>query len=669
MKLQDNTATIERIGTITNETAFKMKASRKAYQILSDLYSDKPLAIVRELGCNAADSHVMANKSDVPFHIHVPNILEPWITIQDFGTGISHKDIFEIYATYFESTKTNSNTQIGCLGLGSKSPFSYTDNFTITSIVDGEKNIYNAYFNENNTPAIALMDTSNTTESNGVAIQIPVKQDDFYKFIYAIQSAFRFFKVKPTISGGAITWNNDTISFFGEGWESYESIEQGKAFCVMGGVTYPIDIYKLDNTYYDLIRHGGFVVYFEMGEVDFTPSRESLSYDEATVKALNDKFAFISTDFTARLSQTITDKENLYEALKAVYAIQTKFSFLTRLIKQNDYIWNGIDVSFPVQFINKATANMDVKRFYTGWGRRKLRYDSDISFKSAWYVDDVKRGGESRVKRLVRNTGNEVCFFTKVAYDTLIALGIPASVFIKTSTLPMLTRNKNSSGSVKTPTEFVIFRMGYSTWRDKWESESIDTATDTPPKFYIVRGESNRWDFSIKNDMLNYHISQKSSLENFLAAVGFTNNDICMVNKRNEAKMIAAGSISFQSWVDANIGNYKIVNGQDMLDNAEYVNMNYHYKRMQGHSKWNNISATHPFKKFILDMQACFKRVENNHKIASFLKVDETKHKVTVCDSGCPMTNLAMSRVGNWDDDDVLDVLIAMEKKNTEIKK
>jgi HSP90 family molecular chaperone len=201
MKLQDTNTTIAQIGT-SQESQFKMKTSRKAFQILSDLYSDKPLAIVRELGCNASDSMVAAGKADKPFHIHLPNSLEPWITIQDYGTGISHENIYAIYATYFESTKTNTNDQIGCLGLGSKSPFCYSDNFVVTSIHEGIKSIYNAYFNEQNTPAIALMSKQETTEGNGIAIQIPVKADDFTNFQQAVQKAFRFFPVKPIISGG-----------------------------------------------------------------------------------------------------------------------------------------------------------------------------------------------------------------------------------------------------------------------------------------------------------------------------------------------------------------------------------------------------------------------------------------------------------------------------------
>ena len=112
MKLQDNPTTIERIGNVSNEAQFRMKTSRKSFQILSDLYSDKALAIVRELGCNAADSMIAAGKSDQPFHIHLPNTLEPWLTIQDFGTGISHENIYDIYSVYFSSTKTNTNDQI-----------------------------------------------------------------------------------------------------------------------------------------------------------------------------------------------------------------------------------------------------------------------------------------------------------------------------------------------------------------------------------------------------------------------------------------------------------------------------------------------------------------------------------------------------------------------------
>ena len=42
------------------------------------VYSNKERAVIRELACNAHDSHVMAGTTDVPFEVHLPTPLEPW---------------------------------------------------------------------------------------------------------------------------------------------------------------------------------------------------------------------------------------------------------------------------------------------------------------------------------------------------------------------------------------------------------------------------------------------------------------------------------------------------------------------------------------------------------------------------------------------------------------
>ncbi len=60
-------------GGITQEGEFTIKSSAKAFAILSSgLYSNKYVAIIRELSCNAIDSHKEAG-IDVPFRIHLPN--------------------------------------------------------------------------------------------------------------------------------------------------------------------------------------------------------------------------------------------------------------------------------------------------------------------------------------------------------------------------------------------------------------------------------------------------------------------------------------------------------------------------------------------------------------------------------------------------------------------
>ena len=133
------------VSNVAEVGEFRIRNSAKAFSILSSgLYANKIRAIIRELSCNAVDSHTAAGKADVPFDVHLPNQLEPYFAIRDYGTGLNHDQVTNIYTTYFESTKTNSNAFIGALGLGSKSPFSYTDNFTVTAIRDGIKGIYSA---------------------------------------------------------------------------------------------------------------------------------------------------------------------------------------------------------------------------------------------------------------------------------------------------------------------------------------------------------------------------------------------------------------------------------------------------------------------------------------------------------------------------------------------
>ena len=88
---------------------FRIRNSAKAFNILSSgLYANKVKAIIRELSCNAIDSHTAAGTKQ-PFEVHLPTTLEPWFSIRDFGTGLSHDQVTKIYTTYFESTKTNSN--------------------------------------------------------------------------------------------------------------------------------------------------------------------------------------------------------------------------------------------------------------------------------------------------------------------------------------------------------------------------------------------------------------------------------------------------------------------------------------------------------------------------------------------------------------------------------
>jgi len=659
MKLIDNNASIEQIGSITEQNTFKMKSSRKAFQILSDLYSDKALAIVRELGCNASDSMVMAGKAGESFHIHLPNTLEPWLTIEDYGTGITHDNIYSIYATYFESTKTNSNEQIGCLGLGSKSPFCYTDNFSVISITGGVKRTYNAYFGNDGCPTIALMNQSNTSEGSGLAVQIPIKTQDFTTFQQAVLKAFRFFDVKPIITGGTITWLEEKPMFEGKGWRSYDKFGYGDAYAIMGGVTYPVDINKVDRKYYDMIRKGGLVMYFGMGEVDFTPSRESLSYCDQTIKAINDKLEFVMQDFKVRISEMLSQKDNILDALKMMYSLHNKFAYISGMAVDKGMKWKGVDVSDPSGYVKKIANPLgnNITFYKSSYYKQKISESSQIDFGGKWVVDNDK-ATMSRIKEWCRNNPEQkISRFSEDAYLALLEAGFPQNAFVKASDLPKPVKvSKVRSANGGTPVKrikgiFNVYEIG-NTDNTTWESIQIDSnqADVKIPKYYIVKGKT--WEFGINVE--GQEIKDKYKLWNLINFMGLTNRDVVMVAEQNLKYM--DGAISFQEHIDNDL----------VLDyNADGIATTYDVsERWVSHLVSHTDYKALPNNEFKKHMDALHKIVDkyDKYKKISFLFSNKKDGKPFTYKGACKVTQMLVSKLGRWSNEEVCLVASLIKK-------
>jgi hypothetical protein len=307
MKLANTRSTVISNGEIGEASSFSIASNSKMFRVLSDtLYKDKIGSLVREISCNAYDAHRMAKKPDEPFTIHMPNKIEPWFAVKDEGVGLSHNDVKSIYTTYGKSTKDGTNEFIGAFGLGSKTPFAYTDQFTIISIHGGIKSTYVAIMEENGVPDLRLMHTEETTEHAGMEISIGVEAHDFPDFENAIQKQLQFFKVKPTLINNlrnlefkdmntGFSISTDEITVFNN---SRHDPVQG-LWVVQGDVGYEIDtgLLKIDR---DKDRNlDDFIsslysqnAYFTMpiGTVGVTANREGVSYDKETIKAIKEKF-------------------------------------------------------------------------------------------------------------------------------------------------------------------------------------------------------------------------------------------------------------------------------------------------------------------------------------------------------------------------------------------
>lgn len=314
-----NEAIMSNVGQIGE---FRIRNSAKAFNILSSgLYANKIRAIVRELSCNAVDSHVAASKQDTPFDVHLPNSLEPWFSIRDYGTGLSADQVTNIYTTYFESTKTASNEFIGALGLGSKSPFSYTDNFTVTAIKDGIKGVYTAFINEAGVPSIAKMMEEQTTDPAGVEVKFAVEERyDFDKFRQEAKYVYEYFKLRPVISG------NQEFRFKDPEYKEENIVpgvhyakDNSRSYAIMGNIKYPIDVPNAEKSLGGL--HGllncGLVMEFNIGELDFQASREGLSYIPQTINAIKTKLEALNTQLAIHIAQEADKITNLWE--RALY--------------------------------------------------------------------------------------------------------------------------------------------------------------------------------------------------------------------------------------------------------------------------------------------------------------------------------------------------------------
>lgn len=311
-------------GDRRGSTGFNIKFGAKAARLLSkSLYTNEIRAIQRELGTNGDDAHKQAGNTE-PFHVTLPNSLNPEYSIRDFGTGLSHRQFKEVYTTYFESTKTETNDLNGCLGLGCKSPFAYVDAYTVESYIDGRRRVYSLYKNEFGEPQWKLMFREATTEPNGVLIKIPVKPMDIWKFQAEAKFVYFFFENRPLIKGQEITFD-DNVSVHGSNWKQFSTDQHTGWYAVMANVAYPITEEIIRQAADDKLqsifratRNKKMCIYFKNGELDFDIGRERLSTDGRTIAMVTKTLSSIAQEYIDSAQAVVDKSKNYFEAVRCV---------------------------------------------------------------------------------------------------------------------------------------------------------------------------------------------------------------------------------------------------------------------------------------------------------------------------------------------------------------
>lgn len=324
----DVSSTIVYSDGFQSESFFSIKQDNLAHIfgiLRNQLYSNKPLAVIREYCTNAFDAHVDAGKADEPIIITVPTHISPTLIIRDNGLGLSTEQVYQIFASYGESTKRNTNDQVGMLGLGSKSAFCYVDSFTVTSFNNGVKSVYNAFIDTTQIGKISLVHSEPTNET-GLEIKININTYDISLFNNAIFDFLKFFNPKPIIL------NNDAIKrqiynynitpiISGKTWQvtaNGEWSNTGRVFISMGNVNYPVSVSSLPDTqlveFLDGFRHYYIYVKVPIGSVKPSASRESLDMNSKTINAIVDALNVVKNEIQAEFAKKIDSSKSMWEA-------------------------------------------------------------------------------------------------------------------------------------------------------------------------------------------------------------------------------------------------------------------------------------------------------------------------------------------------------------------
>ena len=343
---------IEREGNVAGEVV-NMSIDPDAFahimSVLTDLYSDPELAVLREYSTNAWDSHVEAGVTR-PIEVTLPSPLTPFLSIRDYGVGLDAEGIRSIYSQYGASTKRGSNDVVGMLGLGCKSALTYTDQFTVIGRKDGQEIQVAIGRDEDGAGSMTIVSHTDTDEPNGVEVIIPARRQ--HNFNDLARSFFRFWQPERVLVNGAhpepvkgLQLSDRLIVLEGEETN----------YVVMGGVPYPVasaggvgrfvqrDAKRGEGELSRLPGNRTVAAFVDIGEVNFTPSREALQLTRTTKDTLTRISDELTTTFHDKLAQSVADSKTTQDAVdNAAEAIYLG-------LPQERCIWQGRQVVLTVE--------------------------------------------------------------------------------------------------------------------------------------------------------------------------------------------------------------------------------------------------------------------------------------------------------------------------------
>ena len=441
----------------TTDGVKKMRMSDDAQSMVFQLftknvYSNPIGTVVREITSNCFDSHEEAGvKTPVVIKRSYDETSDThYISFIDYGVGMSPDRVENIYGVYFESTKRQTDDQIGGFGIGGKTPLAYKrstgqgegeydNSFFVITNYEG-KQYYYTVFEGAETPEFVLLDTQDTDERNGTEIRIPVLERDWDKFESEIKRQLHYFE-NIIFEGFGDDITNDYKIIRGKNFLYREHSVYSQIHVCLGKVAYPLDfdLLGLDAYQYNI----PVAINVPIGKIGVTVSRESLNYSEQTLKYLKQRIQDVIDELKEMLSikyenvHTLKDYFNAKQNFGKLELVQGEFLDLRSLIKPSEidytnYKYNTINTpSSDRLFTFFFNVNIYGKKELKGWRRRSTDfeyiqrdYDKLSNTSNVLYHEDAEFTRKRNVQAYLKETYGRFYVITKTDVSELTETAI-----------------------------------------------------------------------------------------------------------------------------------------------------------------------------------------------------------------------------------------------------
>jgi hypothetical protein len=238
----------------------------------------------------------------------------------------------------------------------------------------------------------------------------------------------------------------------------------------MGQISYPIDVNQLTaNGDKSLERHRQFVeysnglrIFVNIGDVDITPSRESLSYSRDTKKNILSMIDDIMNEIATKIEEQIASQSSLFKARMKYVQISNQCSSINTAVQslQKSITWNDMKLfdSVAGEYINAKNSGINLMEKSQYRSKVDIKYGVErmhFNVNSKFFIDNLTRGGISRIRQHMKESdGSQACYVYKLkegeTIDNCSLYGIMGDAgqedVVLTSTLDKVNYNRSSNG-------------------------------------------------------------------------------------------------------------------------------------------------------------------------------------------------------------------------------